>query len=123
MDVIIVVVAVDMIVVMVMVMVMIMNVHVLVPRIMTLSFVFKLFSKCLTAASWTRITGELKQIDAGPAGAVWGVSTNNQTDKLNTESDGWIRLDGRLKHVSAGPGDVRGVNKKADIFYREGKLN
>ena len=92
MDVIIVVVAVDMIVVMVMVMVMIMNVHVLVPRIMTLSFVFKLFSKCLTAASWTRITGELKQIDAGPAGAVWGVSTNNQTDELNTERMGGFGL-------------------------------
>uniref|UniRef100_A0A8B9HB21 Fish-egg lectin-like n=1 Tax=Astyanax mexicanus TaxID=7994 RepID=A0A8B9HB21_ASTMX len=65
------------------------------------------------ALNCRRVSGSLKQIDAGN-GQVFGVNSANKIYTLYSGT--WTRLSGSLKHVSVGPAGVWGVNANNYIY-------
>ena len=76
---------------------------------------------------WVHVGGRLKQIEAGPGGAVWGVNTANHIYFRAGVSRGrpigryWVRIGGSLKHVSVGCVGVYGINKRGQIWRYAGR--
>ena len=79
---------------------------------------------------WSRVDGELKQLDSGPNGAVWGVNRANKVFFRGGVTSGrptgryWIHISGRrLNFVSPGCSGVFGVGSNGRIWRYRGMDN
>ena len=76
---------------------------------------------------WRHIGGRLKQIEAGPNGAAWGINRANQiwfrggVTRRNPVGRYWVRIKGKLNSVSVGCTGVYGVNRRGQIWRYLGK--
>ncbi len=70
------------------------------------------------------IPGQLKQIDSGPKGIVYGVNSLNEIycrkgiATGNPKGSTWHHVPGGLKYVSCGRYGCWGVNSVDDIYFR-----
>ncbi|XP_065661641.1 uncharacterized protein LOC100198409 isoform X1 [Hydra vulgaris] len=75
---------------------------------------------------WEKIPGNLKQIDAGISGVVWGVNRYNRIfcrigiTRDRPEGTGWMRIEGNMKYVSCGEFGCWAVNKRDNVYFRVG---
>ena len=75
---------------------------------------------------WQTVPGALMQVDAGPAGVVYGVTKDHKIfcrdGILPALPVGtvWRRVPGRLKYVSCGSLGCWGVNRKNHVYFRIG---
>ena len=65
-------------------------------------------------AAWQQIPGRLSKISKGESG-VWGVQSNDNIYRLNTDGKTWTKIAGGLVQVSSGA-SVWGVTKADGIF-------
>ncbi len=80
----------------------------------------------LEGTVWTQVGGNLKQVDVGQHGDVWGVNKDDDifmregVTPQNPTGTAWKQVDGKLKYLSVGDDIVWGVNADGIMWYREG---